>query len=109
MATKLEGMTVDELDIETIRLKEEQPAKVKDKLRAVKSVRDAKVHIERTRDRLKKILTQVMGRTPEDVDAFLEDKTADEMLALIKPFEDIESKVGVVATPDTASVELKGQ
>lgn len=110
MPKKLEAMTVDELDGETIRLKGEQPARVKDKLREVKAVRDTKVHVERTRDRLKKILTTVSGRTPEDVDTFLATKSVDEMMALIKPFEDIEAQVGVVVTVGPADVvELKGQ
>lgn len=106
---KLENMTVDELDQETIRLKEEQPAKMREKLLAVRAARDPKVNYERQRDRLKKILINAMGRPAEDADAYLKGKSLEEIETLIKPFEDIESQMGVVATVETGVVELKGQ
>lgn len=104
-----EDMTVDELDEEHIRIKEEQPDHTKDKLREIKVVRDEKVHVARTHDRAKKLLVHAGGRTPEEVDAFLDTKTPEEIQALIKPFEDIEAQIGVVVTPEPGVIEVKGR
>lgn len=109
MPTKLENMTVDELDQETIRLKAEQPAKLREKLLAVRAARDPKVHYERQRDRLKKILINAMGRPAEEADAYLKEKSLEEIETLIKPFEDIEAQMGVVATVETGTVKVEGK
>lgn len=108
MPKNLDNLTVDELDQETIRIKEEQPAHMREKLLAVRAARDPKVHYERQRDRLKKILINAMGRPAEDADEYLKDMSLEEIEKLIKPFEDIEAKMGVTATIEPLVTELKG-
>ena len=48
-----ESMTVDELDGEYVRIKTEQPAKMRDVLAEISAVRRRKVERERIEDRVK--------------------------------------------------------
>lgn len=106
MTTKAyKDMTVDELDAETVRLKEEQPAKLKDTLREIRKHRDPKVKADRAMDRMKSILIS-QGQTPEDAAKIVEEKGADWALRLVGEFEGL--SVGVTATPGTADLAAKG-
>jgi hypothetical protein len=105
---KLESMTVDELDIETMRLKDEQPARVKDKLREVKAVRDLKVEQERRNDRVKKLLINGAGVDAAQVDQWLKTRSQEDIDALIAPFEAIEDQIGVVVTPTNGELTAEG-
>lgn len=108
MAKALPEMTVDELDQETIRLKTEQPAKLRDRLIAVKSHRDAKVETERKRDRAKKLLA-AMGYGPESIEELFQTKTDEELGDIVKHMEEFEDRIGVVVTPAPAEGYIEGK
>lgn len=109
MAKELESLTVDELDEETVKIKTSHPAHEKELLRKVREHRDKKVYFERSRDRLKKILINAAGKSAEECDEFLKDKSLKDITDMIKPFEALEDKMGVVATLDKAEVKVEGK
>jgi hypothetical protein len=106
VSTKYDGMTVDELDAETVRVKAEQPAKMRETLRLIRSVRDPKVSAARARDRMQSILIS-QGNSVEDAKKILEAKGDAWALDMVKQFEGL--KVGVTTTPEAANVAAKGQ
>ena len=106
---KYDSMTVDQLDVEHMRIREEQPDHMKDRLRAIKAVRDVKVEKERRADYVRKLLINGAGYSPEQVDEFLKTKSLDEVNALIAPFDEIANQIGVVVTPENGEVKAEGQ
>lgn len=107
--TDYEELTVDELDQLTVKVKTEQPARAKDHLRAIKAVRDAKVYVERQRDRAYKVFVTGYGLPPESVSKFLEGKSAQDISAILSPFDEIERQIGVTVEPGTGDLALDGK
>lgn len=104
--SKYTSMTVDQLDAETVRIKEEQPARMRETLREIRAARDPKVKADRAMDRMTSILIS-QGHEAEEARKIVNEKGADWALNLVEQFEGL--SVGITATPDTANVAAKGR
>lgn len=105
MTSKYDDMTVDQLDAETVKVKQEQPAKMKETLRAIRAARDPKVAVERAKDRMVSILI-AQGNTAEDARKILDQKGDQWSLDMVKQFDGL--KVGVTVEPGPAVVKAEG-
>jgi hypothetical protein len=106
VTSKYDAMTVDELDAETVKVKQEQPAKMKETLRAIRAVRDPKVAVARAQDRMVSILI-AQGQTAADARKIVEEKGDKWSLDMVGQFEGL--KVGTTVEPGTAVIEAKGR